>query len=39
MNLRYVEEANEIGSPDLIIIPGSKNTIKDLKIIKEKGYF
>ncbi|VYU50582.1 cobyric acid synthase [Clostridium tertium] len=39
VNLRYVEEANEIGSPDLIIIPGSKNTIKDLKIIKEKDIF
>ena len=39
MNLRYVEEVNEIGSPDLIIIPGSKNTIQDLNIIKEKDIF
>ena len=39
INLRYVEEANDIGSPDLIILPGSKNTIQDLKIIKKSGIF
>jgi len=39
INLRYVEEVNEIGSPDLIILPGSKNTIHDLKILKKKGIF
>lgn len=31
VNLRYVDNAAMIGSPDLIIIPGSKNTIGDLK--------
>lgn len=39
INLRYAEEVSEIGSPDLIILPGSKNTIQDLKIIKKKGIF
>lgn len=35
--LRYVAEVNEIGDPDLIIIPGTKGTINDLKLIKDNG--
>lgn len=31
VKLRYVDNAAMIGSPDMIIIPGSKNTIGDLK--------
>ena len=31
VNLRYVDKAEQIGRPDLIILPGSKNTINDLK--------
>lgn len=30
INLQYVSESREIGSPDLLIIPGTKNTINDL---------
>lgn len=37
VNLRYVKDKSEIGSPDLVIIPGSKNTIGDLKKIYKKG--
>ena len=29
VNLRYADKAEQIGNPDLIILPGSKNTIND----------
>ena len=35
--VRFVENAQSIGNPDLIIIPGTKNTIGDLESIKENG--
>lgn len=35
--LRYVKNAEELNSPDLIIIPGTKNTISDLKYLKSSG--
>ena len=37
VNLRYIRKSSELGHEDLIIIPGSKNTIKDLKELNEKG--
>ena len=33
VKLRYVRKAEEIENPDLIILPGSKTTIKDLKYL------
>ena len=30
VSLRYVEEAGELGLPDAVIIPGTKNTMSDL---------
>ncbi|MDI6785709.1 MAG: cobyric acid synthase [bacterium] len=30
VNLKYVDKFDEIGEPDLLIIPGTKNTISDL---------
>lgn len=36
--VRYVREGEALGSPDLIILPGSKNTLEDLLYLKEKGY-
>ncbi|MBU1154088.1 cobyric acid synthase [bacterium] len=30
VSLQYVSKVNEVGKPDLLIIPGSKNTINDL---------
>ncbi|MHC1636381.1 MAG: cobyric acid synthase [Candidatus Methanospirareceae archaeon] len=36
--LRYVGKGEEIGEPDVIIIPGSKNTIGDLLYLKRSGY-
>ena len=37
LNVRFVEDARSIGNPDLIILPGTKNTIGDLESIKENG--
>jgi cobyric acid synthase CobQ len=37
VSLRYVSEPSGLGNPDLIIIPGSKNTIYDLGSIKNSG--
>lgn len=38
VNIRYVDNPKEISNADIIIIPGSKNTIDDLKFIKENGF-
>ncbi|WP_409292942.1 cobyric acid synthase [Peribacillus sp. SCS-37] len=35
--VRYVDSAPALGRPDLIVLPGSKNTIEDLRYIKERG--
>ncbi|ABZ84947.1 cobyric acid synthase cobq [Heliomicrobium modesticaldum Ice1] len=35
--VRYVEEAGELGKPDLVIIPGTKNTIEDMCWLRRKG--
>ena len=37
LNVRFVESARSIGNPDLIILPGTKNTIGDLESLKESG--
>jgi len=37
VSVRYVSSVAEIGNPDLIIIPGTKNTISDLKWLRESG--
>ena len=37
VSVRFVNDEQFIGKPDLIIIPGSKNTIGDLTFIKENG--
>ena len=36
VSLKYVKSANELGNEDVIIIPGSKNTIEDMKNLIEK---
>ena len=35
--VRYVAAANQVGNPDLIIIPGTKTTIADLNYIRTRG--
>lgn len=37
-NVRYVESPKELVDANLIIIPGSKNTIDDLRFIKNTGF-
>lgn len=39
VTVRYVSEVNELKNPNLIIIPGTKNTIEDLRILKENKIF
>lgn len=37
VRLRYVDDPRTLGQPDMIILPGTKSTIKDLIHIKESG--
>lgn len=37
VRLRYVKNARDIAKPDLIIIPGSKNTIEDMLFLQQTG--
>ena len=37
ISVRYVKKVFELGSPDLIIIPGTKSTISDLKWMRQTG--
>ncbi len=37
VSLRYVKNLFELGDPDLIIIPGTKSTISDLKWLRQSG--
>ena len=37
VNLYYASSAGEVGSPDCIILPGTKNTLGDLDWLKESG--
>lgn len=36
VSLKYVEKASDLGNEDIIIIPGSKNTVEDMKDLIEK---
>ena len=38
VHLRYVMGKDAIGDPDILIIPGSKNTIEDLLVVKQNGW-
>ncbi len=35
--VRYVSNVYELGDPDIIFLPGSKNTIGDMKFLRESG--
>ena len=37
LSVRYVERKEELGTPDYIILPGTKNTMADLKWLRENG--
>lgn len=36
-NVRYITSVNEMGDPDLIILPGTKSTISDLDFLLQSG--
>jgi len=38
LSLRFVKNVNELENAELIIIPGSKNTLADLVFLHEKGF-
>lgn len=38
VGLRYVKMGEDIGRPDLLIIPGTKNSIRDLLCLRKMGY-
>ena len=38
VQLRYVQKGHKIGKADLIIIPGSKNTIEDMVYLEKNGF-
>ena len=37
VTVRYVRSLSELDNPDIIILPGSKNTIQDLRWLKKTG--
>ncbi len=37
VNLRYISRAEELDSPDVVIIPGTKNSYGDLDYLKKSG--
>ena len=37
VSLRYVQSVSELKNPDMIVIPGTKNTIGDLKWMRQNG--
>lgn len=37
VSLRYVRRVQELGNPDLILLPGTKSTISDLRWLRESG--
>ncbi len=38
VRLRYINDTASFGKPDMLIIPGSKNTMGDLKWLKDNGF-
>ncbi len=37
VSVRYITSAKEWGEPDLVVLPGTKNTMGDLKWMRENG--
>ena len=37
ISLRYVERPSQLGTPDLVILPGTKNTMDDLRWLRTSG--
>jgi adenosylcobyric acid synthase len=39
VDLRYIEDSQELDGLDILILPGSKSTISDLQFLKKQGLF
>lgn len=37
LGVRYVKDVSELGHPDLIVLPGTKNTMEDLLWLRQNG--
>lgn len=37
VSVRYIRSIKEWGNPDIVIVPGSKNTVEDLLYLRESG--
>jgi adenosylcobyric acid synthase len=37
VSLRYVKDPGQLGSPDLVLLPGTKNTMDDMQWMRETG--
>ena len=37
VNLRYVDSPHQLGEPDMILLPGTKNTLGDLRWLRQNG--
>lgn len=38
VRLRYVDDATKLGDPDVIVLPGTKSTIADLRWLRERSF-
>jgi adenosylcobyric acid synthase len=39
VSLRYLRRPEEMGDPDLLILPGTKSTMADLRYLKDSGFY
>lgn len=37
VSVRYVKRLSELGEPDLLVVPGTKNTVQDMEWLRQQG--